>query len=404
MKIISFENLQRANLILDAVYEGGRRGNAGDDPISKLIPGVGNMGGFRYAGRGERKKIVVLYTSGEDRDWPDTFDLRTGRFHYYGDNRTSGHELHDTKRGGNRFLRTIFERLHSNGEDWKTVPPILVFEKYPTEASRRSVRFRGLLVPSAEGLSSTEDLVAIWRIKNGSRFQNYRATFTVLDCSVIERSWLESLLTGEENETLAPPAWKEWIGSKKYVPLKAEPTISIRSVEEQLPSEPNDKEILNAIYEHFRENPRAFEYFAADLYAMSDTRVIVDEVTRASIDGGRDAIGRYKLGLDDDPVYVEFTLEAKCYRPATYDDHPSTVGVKEVARLISRLLHRQYGVMVTTSVVARQAYEEVRNDGHPVVFIAGKDIVDILVRNGCSNREQVEDLLKRKYPSNDGER
>jgi hypothetical protein len=49
---------------------------------------------------------------------------------------------------------------------------------------------------------------------------------------------------------------------------------------------------------------------------MHDQRVIIDEITRASVDGGRDAVGRYLLGLSDDPVYAEFSLEAKRYRPA----------------------------------------------------------------------------------------
>jgi hypothetical protein len=45
---------------------------------------------------------------------------------------------------------------------------------------------------------------------------------------------------------------------------------------------------------------------------MLDQRVVIDQITRASIDGGRDAIGRYVLGLNNDPVYVDFALEAKC--------------------------------------------------------------------------------------------
>jgi hypothetical protein len=53
--------------------------------------------------------------------------------------------------------------------------------------------------------------------------------------------------------------------------------------------------------------------------AGTDQRVIIDEITRASVDGGRDAVGRYLLGLSDDPVYAEFSLEAKCYRPAWAD-------------------------------------------------------------------------------------
>ena len=55
--------------------------------ISKLIPGTGNLGGFRAAGTREDKKVVVLYTSGEDRDWPNRLDPNEGKFVYFGDNK-----------------------------------------------------------------------------------------------------------------------------------------------------------------------------------------------------------------------------------------------------------------------------------------------------------------------------
>ena len=58
------------------------------EPISKLFPGSGNMGGFRVSGRGALKNWVVMLSTGEDRDWPDTLDLNTGKFVYYGDNKT----------------------------------------------------------------------------------------------------------------------------------------------------------------------------------------------------------------------------------------------------------------------------------------------------------------------------
>jgi hypothetical protein len=36
-----------------------------------------------------------------------------GQFVYFGDNKTPGHELHETGRGGNRILRRIFDLLHA---------------------------------------------------------------------------------------------------------------------------------------------------------------------------------------------------------------------------------------------------------------------------------------------------
>jgi hypothetical protein len=68
---------------VDAVYEGGQTKDAGSDAISKVMPGSGNPGGFRAAGTGDDKKFVVLYTSGEDRDWPDHLDLNTGQFVFW---------------------------------------------------------------------------------------------------------------------------------------------------------------------------------------------------------------------------------------------------------------------------------------------------------------------------------
>jgi hypothetical protein len=37
-------------------------------------------------------------------------------------------------------------------------------------------------------------------------------------------------------------------------------------------------------------------------------------------------------------------------------------------------------VLVTTSAIARQGYEEVTEDRHPIIFIAGKAISDILIQ------------------------
>lgn len=85
-------------------------------------------------------------------------------------------------------------------------------------------------------------------------------------------------------------------------------------------------------------------------------------------------------------------------RPALNGQTANTVGVREVSRLISRIRHRQFGVLVTTSAVARQAYEEVREDRHPIIFLSGKDIAEILTANGFNTRELVSGLLQREFP------
>lgn len=397
MRIIPFGNLSKADLIVDAVYESSPDGQLAGEPIAKLLPGSGNMGGFRVSGRGERKNWVVLFTTGEDPDWPDTLDLSTGQFVYYGDNKTPGHELHDTRAGGNRVLRHSFARLHADQDPRSGIAPFLVFKKNATSAGARSVQFKGLAVPGFPGLSATEDLVAVWKSSGGQRFQNYRSVFTILDISVVSRRWIDDLAVGNPVTANAPKAWTDWLAFGKYFPLAAKPTTVIRTIEDQSPDTSLKASLLGCVWHHFKETPIAFEAFAARVYQMTDPRVIIDEITRGVIDGGRDAVGRYLLGLGVDPVYAEFSLEAKCYRPPLDGETPNSVGVKEVSRLISRMRHRQFGVLVTTSVVARQAYEEVREDRHPIIFISGRDIAEILIKIGFNTKEKVETLLKNEF-------
>ena len=48
-KVVAFDELSSADLVVDAVYQSGRKGNHSDDPISHIVK-VSNQGGFRYRG------------------------------------------------------------------------------------------------------------------------------------------------------------------------------------------------------------------------------------------------------------------------------------------------------------------------------------------------------------------
>ena len=101
MIAVSKEALTTADLIVDAIYEGGRKGNAGDDPLPKLMR-VDSQGGFRYRAKvTEKLESRVLMTSMNDSDWPDSLDPETGVLTYFGDNKKPGRDLHDTGRNGN---------------------------------------------------------------------------------------------------------------------------------------------------------------------------------------------------------------------------------------------------------------------------------------------------------------
>jgi hypothetical protein len=60
-----------------------------------------------------------------------------------------------------------------------------------------------------------------------------------------------------------------------------------------------------------------------------------------------------------------------------------------------------FGVLVTTSYLNQQAYEEFKADGHPIVVIAGRDIVDILKAAGYGDTESVIRWLYREFPRTD---
>ncbi|WP_019671201.1 restriction endonuclease [Eudoraea adriatica] len=396
MKIYQHNELGNCDLIIDAIYEGGNRGNVTDDPINKILP-VGNQGGFRYAGSLQKIKYIILYTSGENIDWPDKIDNETGVFQYYGDNKTPGHELHDTAKNGNIILKNLFESLHSHDKPRENIPPIFIFKKYPTKSSTRSVQFKGLCVPGTTNKNQLEDLVAIWKTSNDLRFQNYSAFFTILNISKVSRSWLNDLNSGITSSKDAPIAFVKWKKNGKYDALISQRTISIRTIEQQLPENPTEWKLLEYLFEYFSSEPTIFEYLAAEIYRMTDSKIIIDEVTRGTIDGGRDAIGRIKLGLNDDPIFAEFAIEAKCYNPGILNKKINTVGVKEVSRLISRIRNRQFGILVTTSAVSKQAYEEVRIDGHPIIFLSGKDIVKILIVKGINTVVILTKYLNDNY-------
>jgi len=283
-RTICFEDLPTADLIVDARYLGGTAGTMRDDPIAQLVD-VGNQGGFRYKGspRQGTVKLAVLYTSRAEVDWPDALDVQTGVLTYYGDNRTPGRDLHDTHRGGNLLLREVFAAAHGTSADRQKVPPFLLFEK---AAPGRAVRFRGLLAPGASTLSADDELAAIWRSREGQRFQNYRARFTVLDVPTVPRSWLRSVLAGEPTTTdQCPAAWKDWVESRAYSPLVAPTTAVVRSKMQQQPTDEAGRDILESIHQYFAGWPQGFEECAVAIWRMIAPSTGRCDVTRPSRDG-----------------------------------------------------------------------------------------------------------------------
>lgn len=370
-------------LYIDAVYKSDpTKKDMSAEVLSKLL-GVKNQGGFRYLGKTETPNLVILFTSGEDIYWRDEFDSSVGLLLYYGDNKTPGTDLHKTKLHGNEILRYVFELASTNDvERRKRIPPILVFKK----TTGRDVKFLGLAVPGIKGKPNKDWLTAVWGCnKNGDRFQNYKAYFTILNTSTgsdyqsgfgINLAWLNDIETGNAfNSIHAPIEWKKYILRENYSVLVSKKEKFIKTKEEQLPDDNNKMEMLKCLQKYFYDKDRgySFENFAADLTQYMDSAVVDINVTRPYKDGGLDAEGKYRIFQNvENTVYVEFYLQAKCYKPT------NAVVVSDTARLISRIKDRQFGIMFTTSYVATQAYEEILKDGHPIVIINGKNIIEYI--------------------------
>lgn len=385
MKSVPFDQLASADLVIDANYESNRDDplvRYGSDPLTKLIPGIGNAGGFRIRVRGSEMVGLILTSTGGESEWPDDLNNFDGTYTYYGDNRKPGADLHETKAGGNRRLRELFGMAHGSATERSKCPLILVFH---AGEIGKDVVFKGLAVPGARHLGPGDDLVAVWRMSGGKRFQNYRATFTILDTGTISGDWVRTVIAKRNldwADPRVPSVLLDWAENGKYTPLVTERPAVVRTIEEQTPLGKTGQDLIACILDFCKKDKYLFEPIAAALWQMRCSQPVEMQLTRRHRDGGRDAIGFMSLGPVADSVPISFSLEAKCYSPG------NRVGVTEMSRLISRLRHREFGVMVTTSVVDKQAYQEIRTDGHPIVVMSGRDIAETLIEHGITTKGQ----------------
>lgn len=395
---VAFENLRTADLVVDAIYEGGKVSGKASEVLSKLLPGCSNSGGFRKVMRKDGSGLpayVVLYTSMAELEWPDYLDEETGIFRYYGDNRNPGRSLLDTPRKGNQLLEFVYDCLNSRDGSIENIPPFFIFKK---TGNGWDVQFLGLAAPGNPKLSPDKDLVAFWRTIDETRFQNYEAYFTVLDTGLpIDRRWLESLIYDHDNSIqYAPSVWRRFIsrGRNGIVPLIAKKLPRVPDKYTQLQSDNDGMIALEKIRTHYKDNAYGFERCAQDIVEKMDENFHDFVLTRPWRDGGRDALGHYTIGggsKSNIPLKIDCALEAKCY------SKNNSVGVKEMSRLISRIRYRQFGIMVTTSYVHKQAYEEVIEDGHPILIVSASDIARILRHNSIMSNDVDEWLYSLDY-------
>lgn len=384
---VEFDELEKADLIVDCIYKGGQAKNITSEPLHKMFPGIMNIGGFRKRKREDGSGLpayVILYTSMKELEWPDYLDEETGIFRYYGDNRVAGKNITDTRFGGNKLLEEVFSILNSKN-NLNDIPPFFVFTKHGD--SGRSVKFLGLAVPGNPKISSDRDLISFWRTMGENRFQNYEAYFTILDTKkeVISREWINALVEQHDDSLkYSPSVWRKFVeeGRNGIIALKAPKIFEIPSKSKQLSSDVEGERCLEIIRAHYKDNPFGFENCATDIICKMDNNFVDFTLTKPWRDGGRDALGHYAIKSSakvHTPLSIDCALEAKCY------DKNNAVGVKQMSRLISRIRYRQFGILITTSYIDGQAYREVVEDGHPILMITATDIAAVLRNNGIDS-------------------
>lgn len=392
INVVPYDQVPTADLLVDSVYKAGEDKDLRSEVLSKLMH-IGNVGGFRKCKKlVNGKKInevgyVCIFSTGEELEWCDELDRTLGRFVYWGDNRKAGNPIDKTSLGGNAFLQDIFKSLSAGNRH--VIAPIFVFQKY----TGRDAIFLGLAVPGDRRTRPQDSLVAVWAQNSAGRYQNYKAIFTILDISYIDRRWLDDLEAGCGYESqYAPDVWKKWVDRGTYKPLITDKNpVQYRRAYEQLPALGSSQcDMLQSIIDYFK-NPFDFEACACKIAQMMDPNIIYIDQTQRTRDGGRDAVGKYRVGLQSGGIELEFALEAKRYNMA------NPVGVKETSRLISRIKNRQFGIFITTSYLGSQAYKEIIEDQQPVIIVSGKDIIDILVNSGITDKKQLELWLKANF-------
>lgn len=395
IKKFKYEELDKTDLFIDAIYMSPRPSKIGhaDDVLSKLIK-IGNEGGIRVAKSTDRKgetAYIALQLSGYNPAWPDFFDSETGILTYYGDNTKGGSDPENTR--GNPYIRKIFDNLSEGDKALNQIPPILVFQK---TGELRDIRFLGLAVPGVPNIPTDECFTTIWRTQNGTRFPNYVAKFTVIKLQepCIKKEWLYALKQNSDKAMdLAPSAWKDFIqkGLLGIEPLAAPKVIQYPGKDAMLPSDKEGMEIVKIIHKKYGKNDSVgFEKFAKKLMYLMDPNFQNINLTRPWKDGGRDAIAEYVIKTPSNKLIVECAMEAKCYDP-----EKEGITVKQTSRLISRIKHRQFGILITTSYIAKQAYDEVMEDGHPILFCTGKDIAAILQQKANITSKTVDEWLDK---------
>ena len=411
---IDGEERKTFSLLLDRIYKSGIKGTPLQKDIVSKIFRVRNQGGIRFpapevVGGKRSYQYCVLCSTGREMYWKDESDEHFGAYVYFGDQNRPGCDILDTSLKGNRFLADVFNYAAGSDSERRMVPPVFAFQKV---GSGSDVVFKGLLVPGIDTMPPEDWLVAFYTKlhRRSASFLNFKSYFTILDTSDgcpaepnqsgISFQWLTDIENGKTLESVyCPKAFKRYVllGQRKaikpFVHTEPYPDKS-----QQLPNSEEGMAMLDYLQKHFIsiDGGFSFEHFAVKILQMMYPSIVDRHVTRKYDDGGIDAIGRYQVfKSEQNAICLDFYVQAKCYRTT------NSVDTKDTARLISRIKGKDFGIMFTTSYIARQAYNEIIEDKHPIGFVTGGDIIQFLSKRlQIRDKAELAEWLEREFPNN----
>lgn len=330
--------------------------------------------------------IVVLVTNHVTttarNPWDDIVDHQAGEIIYWGDAKKHEAKTLDDF-NGNKSMRAVYDAVLEQRH--QEVPPILHF----TRIKSGYLRFNGLCVPEKIELDWFED--------DGVPVRNYRFFLRVLDEDRVAVRWLHERRVKKDlksRDAAAPSSWKTYVsgGQPTYLTAWGKKVLG---TEEQLPDvDSREDKLLRRLHSL---GAHEFEHVVVGLLAELDEVTHHVETTRAVSDGGFDFFGEFRL---PPPLQysIRFRGEAKKYARST------SVGAKDVSRLVARLQRGEYGLFVTTSYFSRAAQQEVYEYGYPVTLIHGAQLASMffetgLVRQGQLASSWLQSVLSTVEPS-----
>ena len=364
-------------VIDDAYRNTGSKNNKNDQLIRKIWVNkdfdladdekdwtIQNSGGIRGLSKGDLsgkisgidKSAVFCFTTkqstGSHNPWDDATDYFKGEVKYWGDAKYNKSKDIDEWLG-NRILKNISDKTIEGNFD--EVPPILYFN------SNKSgwISFRGLCVIYGYQERSFMD--------KDHRIKNYQWSFAMLDVQSVDPEWIKHrALNNNDNHKSCPLAWKNYVKNGKIKRLQAWRN-NIKSKDSQLPVKRSKED---RFLQSLKEMP--YDDFETIICSMLQSSNLVHNIdqTRKTSDGGFDMIGKFFL---PDPFHYEINFKGEVKRWAGN----SSVGVKDISRLVARLRRGEYGLFFTTSYYGRQAQEEVIKDAYPVKLFSGVDMYNL---------------------------